>query len=149
MNYGSKNIKIECYNATHIEAYSSEYIQSGVPLFTEVDIEFYDWREHFFFFLKESALNLSVMNNLENNHQTLSSFATTSRDKFYLYVNDELIYTGYYSQSGLSSFYADGITMQDIDNGVLINADDNEGDNVDYRMDDRLFNALKSNKILK
>jgi len=145
----SSQIKIECYNAIPIESYSDEYRISETPLFTEEDIEYYDWKQHIIVFKEKSMLKLSRLGGLEHNHQTLSSFATTPRDKFYLYVDEELIYTGYYSQSRISSFYAEGITMENIENGVLIKKDIKKSGSIDNRLNDRLYNALKKNKILK
>jgi len=63
------------------------------------DIEYYDWNNQTIIFKKESGIDCKPIENFEHNHQTLSSFATTSRDKFYIYVDDEFIYDGYYAQS--------------------------------------------------
>lgn len=114
------------------------------------DIEYYDWNNQTIIFKKESGIDCKPIENFEHNHQTLSSFATTSRDKFYIYVDDEFIYDGYYAQSVISSYLPIGITMIDVENGVMIKywTLDNMEKN-DKRFDNRLYNALKANDILK
>ncbi len=148
MNANSNKVDIKFYNAVPIEPYSDEYLVSELPLFTNDDIKYYDWENQIIVFKKQSELNLSPLDGLEHNHITLSSFATTSRDKFYVYVNDELIYNGYYVQSPLSSFFALGITMKDIEDGVKIEYVTLENNSIDKRFDKRLYNALKANGLL-
>ena len=149
-NDGSNKVVIEFYNAVPTETYSGEYLVSEKPIFTGDDIEYYDWNNQTIIFKKESEIDCKPIENFESNHQTLSSFATTSRDKFYIYVDDEFIYDGYYGQSIISSFLPIGITMIDVENGVRIKywtLDSMEKN--DERFDDRLYDALKANDILK
>ncbi len=148
MNTNANKVDIKFYNAVPIESYSDEYLVSELPLFTNDDIKYYDWDNQIIIFKKQSELNLSPLDGLEHNHITLSSFATTSRDKFYVYVDDELIYNGYYAQSPLSSFFAIGITMKDVEDGVEIEYVTLENNSHDKRFDKRLYNALKANGIL-
>ncbi len=148
-NDNSNKVDIEFYNAVPIEAYSDEYIVSEKPMFTGDDIKYYYWDMHTIIFKEESEIDCKPIEHFESNHQTLSSFATTSRDKFYVYVDGEFIYDGYYSQSFISSFLPVGITMRDRENGVNITyfSLDNKDEN-DKRSDDRLYDALKANGIL-
>ncbi|MDM8534641.1 hypothetical protein QUF55_08095, partial [Clostridiaceae bacterium HSG29] len=150
VNNSYNNAVIEFYNAVPIETYSDEYIISEKPMFTGDDIEYYGWNNQTIIFKKESGIDCKPIENFKSNYQTLSSFATTSRDKFYIYVEDEFIYDGYYAQSMISSFLPIGITMIDIENGVKIKywALDNMDKN-DERFNDRLYDALKANNILK
>ena len=147
-NDNSNKVDIKFYNAVPIEMYSDEYLISERPLFTDDDIKYYDWEHQIIIFKKESDQNFSPMIGLEHNHQTLSSFATTSRDKFYVYVDGELIYNGYYAQSIISSFFASGITLKDVEDGVKIEYVTLENNSNDKRFDKRLYNALKANGIL-
>jgi hypothetical protein len=149
-NDSSNKVVIEFYNAVPIETYYDEYLVSEKPIFTGDDIDYYDWNNQMIIFKKESGIDCKPIEDFEHNHQTLSSFATTSRDKFYIYIDDEFIYDGYYGQSIISSFLPIGITMVDVEDGVKIrywildNMDKN-----DKRFDDRLYDALKANNILK
>lgn len=147
-NENSNKVDIEFYNTVPIENYSDDYLVSEMPLFTNDDIESYDWHTQLIVFKKESKVNLSPLNGIEHNKLTLSSFATTSRDKFYLYVDGELIYNGYYKQSPISSFFALGITMKDVEDGVKIDFNPLENSSIDKRFDKRLYKALKVNDIL-
>ena len=149
-NDSSNKVDIKFYNAVPIETYSDKYIVSENPMFTGDDIKYYDWNNQIIIFKEEYEIDCEPIENIEHNHQTLSSFATSSRDKLYIYIDDEFIYDGYYDQAYISSFLPIGITMSDIKDGVKIKywvLDDMEKN--DQRFDDRLYDALKANGILK
>lgn len=147
-NLKSSENQISIYNASPIGINSNDYLVDETPLFTHKDIKYFDWDNQIIIFKKTSGLDLTALTGLENNYQTLSRFATGQRDKFYLYLDDELVYSGYYGQSMISSFFADGITMTDIENGVKLSF--NSPDNLqDKRYDSKLYEALKSQGLLK
>ncbi len=145
----SEKVDIKFYNAVPIEMYSDEYLVNELPLFTDDDIEYYDWDQQIVKFKNKSEVKVLAMKDFEHNNQTLSSFATTLRDKFYVYVDDELIYEGFYAQSIISSFYAEGITLKDLDAGIKIEHVELVDGGNDERLDERLYKALKANRILK
>ena len=147
-NYMSSKVEITFFNATPKDLYSDEYIVDEIPVFTQNDIEYFDWEQQIIMLKKDNDLNLKAFLIGEHNNQTLSSFATTQRDKFYIYVEDEFVYSGYYSQAMISSFYAHGVTMKDIDGGVSIENIGLDSEFSDERLNDKLYKALKSNNLL-
>ena len=147
-NYMSSKIEITFYNATPKDLFSDEYIVDEVPVFTQNDIKYFDWEQQTIMLKNDNDLNLKAFLIGEHNNQTLSSFATTQRDKFIVYVEDEFVYSGYYSQAMISSFYAHGVTMKDIDGGVSIENIGLDSEFSDERLNDKLYKALKSNNLL-
>ncbi|WP_105616456.1 hypothetical protein [Vallitalea okinawensis] len=163
---------IEFYNA--VEKNSDEYMVSSEPLFTDDNIDYYDWSTHTIVFKegyidKYKELNSnnedkstnsnsgtgvtlifheSISNTMDNNRIGGSKiFDTGSRDKFIVYIDNELIYDGYYNQSIYSSFLPIGAVMIDRSDGVRITL--NPVGVEDNRNDIRIYNALESLKILK
>lgn len=149
----AEKVTIEFYNATSVEDFSSEfgeYVLDDKPMFTVDDIEYYDWDNQIIMFKSTSEVACESFDSFDHNNLTLSSFATKSMDKYFVYVDKEFIYSGYYGQSPLSSFLPVGNTLIDIDNGVklgYLKIDDTEGK--DKRFDEKLYDALSANGILK
>ena len=140
---------IEFYNAVEKEAFSDEYRVSKKPLFTEKDINYYDWDTHTIVFKDEF---MSQQKNIDKNNKIGGSsvFGTKSRDKFMVYVDNELLYDGYYNQTYFSSFYPIGAVMLDLSDGVRIEFHEIKGvETVDNRSDLRMYKALKECEILQ
>ena len=142
-------VTIEFYNAVEKEAFSEEYIISKEPLFTGEDINYYEWNTHTIVFKDEF---LSQQKNNDKNIKIGGSamFGTKARDKFMVYVDNELIYDGFYNQSSLSSFFPIGAVMVDISDGVRIVFQGIQSvEPEDNRFDLRIYEALKRDEILR
>lgn len=140
---------IEFYKAVENEAFSNEYIVSKEPLFTGNDINYYEWSTHTIVFKDDF---ISQQKNIDKDTKIGGSsiFGTNSRDKFMVYVDNELLYDGYYNQSLLSSFYPIGVVMVDLSDGVRIDFNGIKGvEPKDNRCDLRMYEALKLCEILK
>jgi hypothetical protein len=149
----SKDMGFEVYlgkvYGTNVENYSI----SEKPLFTDADIQTYDWNTHEIIFDKDFLDKLKAKNNNDDTKMYIGGsklFNTGLMDKFIVYVNKELVYEGFYMQSVLSSFYPVGATMVDLEDGIQITFNDIEGSNViDKRDDQRIYNILKQKNIIK
>ncbi|MCD5414429.1 MAG: hypothetical protein LR001_05435 [Clostridiales bacterium] len=72
------------------------------------------------------------------------------RDKFYVYINDELIYDGFFMQSMVSSFYPTGAVVFDVINGIQIKYNDIiDGKTEDLRYDSRIKELMKKKGLLR
>ncbi|WP_458784784.1 hypothetical protein [Vallitalea sediminicola] len=136
------------YNAVEKEAFSDEYIVSKEPLFTGNDINYYDWSTHTIVFKDDF---ISQQKNIDKDIKIGGSsiFDTNSRDKFMVYVDNELLYDGYYNQSLLSSFYPIGAVLFDLSDAVRIDFNGIKGVELkDNRSDLKMYESLKLCKIL-
>ncbi|GMQ57188.1 hypothetical protein AN1V17_15830 [Vallitalea sediminicola] len=142
------NLVLSFYNAVEKEAFSDEYIVSKEPLFTGNDINYYDWSTHTIVFKDDF---ISQQKNIDKDIKIGGSsiFDTNSRDKFMVYVDNELLYDGYYNQSLLSSFYPIGAVLFDLSDAVRIDFNGIKGVELkDNRSDLKMYESLKLCKIL-
>jgi hypothetical protein len=138
------NFTIEVYNSID----NANTSDNKRLLFTEQDIESYDWEEQRIYFNDNIIIPDSLSDVLKKPYIGSEIFNTGNFDKFLIYINEELIYEGYYSQSPASSFGAMGITMCDEYDGISIVFGGIVGSE-DFRFDQRIHEALESNELLK
>ncbi|PKM95610.1 MAG: hypothetical protein CVU84_02065 [Firmicutes bacterium HGW-Firmicutes-1] len=129
---------------------SSEYVIRDKPIFTDNDIEYYDWDNQKIVFKDEYLEQLDVPFVEEKRYIGGSRLlGTSSIDKFYVYVDDELIYDGCFAQSMLSSFLPQGAIISDINDGVYIKFVNLCGDQLDKRYDERILKLLEKKALIK
>lgn len=149
----TKDVGLEVY-AGKVDSTNQKHCSiSEKPLFTDSDIQTYDWKTHSIIFKKDFLNKLEANKNSNDTNTYIGGsklLNTNSMDKFIIYVNKEPIYEGFYMQSVLSSFYPVGATMVDLEDGIQITFNDIEGRNViDKRADERIYNTLKEKKLIK
>ncbi len=117
-------------------------------LFTDNDIDSFDWESQTIYFNE----NIYIQDELLEGRKAVGIgseiFSTGSRDLFLVYVDDELIYEGQYSQSYASSYMPIGVVLLDQLDGVRLSYSMLDG-NEDIRFDERIYKALNSNNLLK
>ena len=143
------NGKLEFYLATQWNDNSEKLTTYDQPLFTDSDIKSYNWKTHEIIFKEEylKKIDSKISNSKEDGNFIGGSrlLGTSSRDRFVMKINDEIIYTGYFHQSMLSSFYPVGIVIIDSENGIIISCNKLEADK---RSDERVYKVLKNKKLL-
>jgi hypothetical protein len=140
---------LEVYNAIFS---NDEYVIEETPMFTINDIESYDWKTHqitlkseYIDYLNELYMNESG-NELGVHIGGIERFNTNFMDKFMLYIDEELIYSGHYEQSLYSSYAVMGIVMTSTSDGVIIEYGMNSEE--DHRNDPRVYEVLESYGVL-
>jgi len=143
-------IRLKVYKSS-IDLASGEYEIQEELLFTNNDIESINWSNQEII-LKNTFLE--KLNILEKDNKTYIGgsiiFSTKPSDMFSVYIDDELIYTGYFEQSFLSSFYATGAIMKDIKNGIKITYVDTVVNSQikDKRFDERIKKVLSELELI-
>lgn len=131
---------------------SNEYVIRDKPIFTDSDIKYYDWDKQKIVFKDEYLEQLNVPFIEDKKYIGVSRLlGTCSLDKFYVYINDEMIYDGFFAQSMLSSFLPQGTIISDIDDGISITYINSRNDNDlrDSRYDERILKLLEKKDLIK
>ncbi len=122
-------------------------------LFTDNDIEEYDWESHRITFTDE-FLSASVNNqNIGDTQKFLHDggsalLETTGRERFIIMIDDEVIYAGHFKQALVSSFYPLGAVISDINGGIIIDFIGINEPDKDIRNDERIRETLKVKGLL-
>jgi len=151
-NAGGLDISIELFIFTDDEAISEGYeslSSNGELVFNEENIIEYNWKTH------EISLKNIISDSKKNKGSIFGDGGSTTLnteggDRCALVVNGEILYTGYFEQSMISSFYPTGVVVKDIQNGILIDFIKVSGsEDVDPRSNEKLNNALEKLNLLK
>ncbi|PHS33911.1 MAG: hypothetical protein COA82_07935 [Alkaliphilus sp.] len=139
------NARFEVYIGEQ-DTLSGEYILRDKPVFTDEDIKSYEWDMQIIKFKQEYLDQLDVPN-IKDKYYIGGSrlLGTQASDKFYIYINDELIYDGFFMQSMVSSFYPIGAVIFDVKDGIQIRHNDIIGGKTkDLRYDGRIKDVMKT-----
>ena len=117
-------------------------------LFSHEDIRVFDWENQRIFFNSNVDLPDLLEGSFKKPYVGSEIFNTGNFDKFLVFVNDELIYEGYYVQSTASSYLPMGITMTDEVDGVSFVCGGIVGGE-DSRFDQRILEAIKTLDLLE
>ena len=97
-------------------------------LFTDADIQEYNWNNHEITFTKaylESKKRHAVGADEKQVDPIITGgskfFGTTQWDSFLVTINEEIIYEGRFQQSAISSYMPIGAILMDTDKGIKIN----------------------------
>ena len=145
------SIKMQ-YQEEHIEFYvirhdKENMIKATKELsFTESDMESYNWKSHEIVFtqkfIDDNNVDLTEELLIEGGSKVLDC---NGNDKFIVFVNNEKIYEGIFEPSMYQSYLPEGPILSDTKNGVEISV--HWGD--DPRSNEKLYEALRNNKLLK
>ena len=143
-------IRLKVYKSS-IDMTSGEYEIQDELLFTNNDIESINWSNQEYVLKRDFLEKLNIVNKDDSTYIGGSLiFGTKPSDMFSIYIDGEFIYSGYFEQSFLSSFYATGAVIKDIENGIEITYVDTIGNSQikDKRFDERIKKVLRELELI-
>lgn len=126
-----------------------EYVANESPMFTIEDVESYDWKNHVILFRKDVLEKMNTESrSFSNKVGGIKKLMTGPMDMFAIYIDDELIYEGYYGQTTISSNTVTGNVMEEVPNGVQMSYY-YSSDEKDLRLDTRIYELLEEKNLIK
>lgn len=151
--------KFEMYISRQAEDHDT-FIEDDAPIFTEDDIEHYEWDSHTIIFNKDFLdVRKSIMSDKFDSDGSLEdawvlggSLILDAKypDRFTIYIDNEEIYCGTFEKPLISSFIPAGAVISDVKDGVKIKyrAFGDES-TIDKRDDKKIYKLLESYGLIK
>ena len=144
------HLKFYMIPGLHFEE-SVDIDENRIVLFTESDIESFDWNSQTIIFNKSFLQNID-----ESYKEEINSFmyggskvlGAGMYDTFAVYLDDYKLYEGYFQQDAYSSFAVIGVVIHDVPDGIQIGytlADKND----DIRKNEDLYKFLDNKNLIK